>query len=121
MPISPDFSLLRNSFYGFNKSLRGYNFSPRGPFNYSARLQQLLESRALSSTRCPSSRPALAVATTTPMLNYLVRRLLLGLVTLVLITFLVYGLIRNMPGTPLTLEMGEDPSHKISEEDQERM
>lgn len=25
----------RNSFYAFNKRLRGYNFSPRGPFNYS--------------------------------------------------------------------------------------
>lgn len=25
----------RNSFYGFNKKLRGYNFSPRGPFGYS--------------------------------------------------------------------------------------
>ena len=25
----------RNSFYGFNKKLRGYNFSPRGPYNYS--------------------------------------------------------------------------------------
>lgn len=24
----------RNSFYAFNKKLRGYNFSPRGPFNY---------------------------------------------------------------------------------------
>jgi peptide/nickel transport system substrate-binding protein len=24
----------RNSFYGFNKSLRGYNFSPRGPYSY---------------------------------------------------------------------------------------
>ena len=24
----------RNSFYGFNKKLRGYNFSPRGPFLY---------------------------------------------------------------------------------------
>lgn len=24
----------RNSFYGFNRSLRGYNFSPRGPYNY---------------------------------------------------------------------------------------
>ena len=24
----------RNSFYGFNKRLRGYNFSPRGPYNY---------------------------------------------------------------------------------------
>lgn len=25
----------RNSFYAFNKKLRGYNFSPRGPYNYS--------------------------------------------------------------------------------------
>ncbi|MEM8866136.1 MAG: peptide-binding protein, partial [Planctomycetota bacterium] len=25
----------RNAFYGFNKKLRGYNFSPRGPYNYS--------------------------------------------------------------------------------------
>jgi peptide/nickel transport system substrate-binding protein len=25
----------RNSFYGFNKKLRGYNFSPRGPFGFS--------------------------------------------------------------------------------------
>jgi peptide/nickel transport system substrate-binding protein len=24
----------RNSYYGFNKRLRGYNFSPRGPFGY---------------------------------------------------------------------------------------
>lgn len=29
------FLYFRNSFYGFNKSLRGYNFSPRGPFHYS--------------------------------------------------------------------------------------
>ena len=29
------FLYFRNSFYAFNKSLRGYNFSPRGPFNYS--------------------------------------------------------------------------------------
>jgi peptide/nickel transport system substrate-binding protein len=26
---------LRSSFYGFNKRLRGYKFSPRGPFSYS--------------------------------------------------------------------------------------
>jgi peptide/nickel transport system substrate-binding protein len=25
----------QNSFYGFNKTLRGYNFSPRGPYHYS--------------------------------------------------------------------------------------
>ena len=38
------------------------------------------------------------------MFNYLVRRLALGLLTLLLITFLVYALIRNMPGTPLTAD-----------------
>ena len=25
---------VRNAFYGFSKQLRGYNFSPRGPYNY---------------------------------------------------------------------------------------
>ena len=29
------FLYFRNSFYGFGKQLRGYKFSPRGPFNYS--------------------------------------------------------------------------------------
>ena len=24
----------QNAYYGFNKSLRGYNFSPRGPYHY---------------------------------------------------------------------------------------
>ncbi len=28
------FLFYRNSFYAFNKSLRGYNFSPRGPYHY---------------------------------------------------------------------------------------
>ena len=37
------------------------------------------------------------------MINYIIRRLLLGALTLVLITFLIYALIRNIPGTPLTL------------------
>lgn len=56
------------------------------------------------------------------MLSYLVRRLLLGLVTLALITFVIFGLIRSMPGTPLTLALAEvDPSRRISEEDLERM
>ena len=55
------------------------------------------------------------------MLSYLVRRLLIGAFTLVLISFLVYALIRNMPGTPLTLVEGEDASKKISAEDIERM
>ncbi len=56
------------------------------------------------------------------MLNYLIRRLLIGLLTLLFITFGVYGLIRNMPGTPLTLSMAEsDPSKQISKEDMERL
>jgi len=56
------------------------------------------------------------------MATYLLRRLLLGLLTLLAITFIVYGLARNMPGTPLTVQMGEsDPSRKLNPEDQERM
>jgi peptide/nickel transport system permease protein len=47
---------------------------------------------------------------------------LLGLTTLVVITGFVYGLARNMPGTPLTVQLGEtDPSRKINPEDQERL
>jgi peptide/nickel transport system permease protein len=56
------------------------------------------------------------------MLTYLVRRLLIGTVTLLLITFVVFALIRNMPGTPLTVALGEvDPSRKIDPEDLKRM
>jgi peptide/nickel transport system permease protein len=56
------------------------------------------------------------------MLNYLLRRFLLACVTLLSITFGVYGLIRNMPGTPLTTAIGEmDPSKKINPEDLERL
>jgi peptide/nickel transport system permease protein len=36
------------------------------------------------------------------MFNYLVRRVLLGVLTLLMITFVIYALIRAMPGTPLT-------------------
>jgi peptide/nickel transport system permease protein len=38
------------------------------------------------------------------MLNYFVRRLLLALLTLLIITFLVYGLIRLMPGDPILMK-----------------
>lgn len=56
------------------------------------------------------------------MLNYLIRRLAIGLLTLLMITFVVYGLIRNMPGTPLTMDMAEsDPSKRISEEELKRL
>ena len=37
------------------------------------------------------------------MLTYLTRRILIGVFTLLAVTFIVYGLIRNMPGTPLTI------------------
>ncbi len=56
------------------------------------------------------------------MATYLLRRILLGLVTLVVITLLVYGLARSMPGNPLTVQLGEsDPSRKLNPEDQQRM
>ena len=55
------------------------------------------------------------------MATYLLRRLLLGILTLAVITCVVYGLARNMPGTPLTAQMGEDPSRKINAEDQKRL
>lgn len=43
------------------------------------------------------------------MLTYIARRLFIGVFTILAVTCLVYGLIRNMPGTPLTL-MQETPS-----------
>src|SRR6185436_18999577 len=56
------------------------------------------------------------------MLNFFVRRLAIGSLTLLLITFLIFGLIRNIPGTPLTVAIAElDPSRKIDPEDLARM
>jgi peptide/nickel transport system permease protein len=56
------------------------------------------------------------------MINYFVRRFLLGLVTLLLITFLVYGLIRMMPGDPLLMKLeAASPDRPIRIEDIERM
>lgn len=56
------------------------------------------------------------------MINYVIRRLGISLVTLAIITFLVYALIRHMPGTPLTLDAANiDPSKQISEEEMERL
>jgi peptide/nickel transport system permease protein len=56
------------------------------------------------------------------MLSYLIRRLFIGLFTLVLITFVIFALIRNMPGTPLTMDLAEtDPSRQISEEELQRL
>ncbi|MCA9260716.1 MAG: ABC transporter permease [Planctomycetales bacterium] len=51
------------------------------------------------------------------MTSYLIRRLALGLLTLLLITFLVYGLIRKIPGTPITGDVAQmDASKMISPE-----
>lgn len=47
------------------------------------------------------------------MIHYLVRRLLIGVVTLLCITFIVYGIVRQMPGDPTTVAINEsDPSFK---------
>ena len=54
------------------------------------------------------------------MLTYLTRRLMIGAMTLLFVTFLIYALIRSMPGTPLTLDPAtQDPSKKISKENLE--
>ena len=56
------------------------------------------------------------------MVDYLVRRLLLAAATLLLITFLVYGLIRLMPGDPLLVQLENiGPDKQIRPEDLERM
>ncbi|TWT96711.1 Glutathione transport system permease protein GsiC [Botrimarina colliarenosi] len=56
------------------------------------------------------------------MLDYLIRRILLGLGTLLLITFVVYGLIRVMPGDPLLVVMESmGPDKQPRPEDIERM
>jgi peptide/nickel transport system permease protein len=56
------------------------------------------------------------------MWNYLARRLLLGVLTLWLVTFLVYGLIRSMPGDPTLVRMERmAPGKTIRSEDLEQM
>lgn len=56
------------------------------------------------------------------MLDYLIRRIAIGALTLLLISFVVYALIRHIPGTPLTTEMAVmDPSKQISPEEIERL
>jgi peptide/nickel transport system permease protein len=54
--------------------------------------------------------------------SYLIRRLGIGVITLLLITFLVYGLIRKIPGSPITSDMAQmNPSKMISPEAAEKM
>ena len=56
------------------------------------------------------------------MLNYLIRRILLGILTLTLITGVVYGLIRAMPGSPLDTDPAMmDPSRQPDPKEFEQM
>jgi peptide/nickel transport system permease protein len=56
------------------------------------------------------------------MIQYLIRRCGIGLLTLSLITFLVYGLIRAMPGTPIAADPAQlDPSKQLSKEAEQRL
>src|SRR5688500_4308421 len=52
------------------------------------------------------------------MLHYIIRRLLLSVLTLLLVSCLIYALIRSMPGSPLVLNFSEtDPSKRLRPED----
>jgi len=56
------------------------------------------------------------------MLNYLLRRLAIGGITLLLITFLIYGLIRSMPGDPTVAEVNiMDPAQKADLDSQRKL
>ncbi|MFN0052638.1 MAG: ABC transporter permease [Planctomycetales bacterium] len=55
------------------------------------------------------------------MLQYVLRRLLIGGLTLLLITFVIFALVRNIPGTPLTNLSEANPDRKLSPETIERL
>ncbi|MCA9175967.1 MAG: ABC transporter permease [Planctomycetales bacterium] len=56
------------------------------------------------------------------MLSYLIRRIFVGCITLLLITVLIYWLIRHMPGTPLMLDMAVQSTDKrISDAEMKRL
>jgi peptide/nickel transport system permease protein len=56
------------------------------------------------------------------MLAYLIRRLAIGFLTLLCITFIVYAIVRFMPGTPLTADPAMlDPSRQMTKEYREKM
>ena len=56
------------------------------------------------------------------MLAYLVRRVAIGLLTLLLISFVIYALIRHIPGTPLTADPAMmDPSKQLTPAEIERL
>ncbi|MDP6442287.1 MAG: ABC transporter permease [Pirellulaceae bacterium] len=52
------------------------------------------------------------------MVSYLIRRSLLGLLTLWFVTMLIYGMIRSMPGDPLLIQQAEtSPEDAASQEE----
>ncbi|MBX3415294.1 MAG: ABC transporter permease [Pirellulales bacterium] len=56
------------------------------------------------------------------MLSYVIRRLLIGALTLLLITFAIYGLIRFMPGDPTVFALEQmDPGRALNKQEIERM
>jgi peptide/nickel transport system permease protein len=55
------------------------------------------------------------------MAQYLARRFLLGLVTLVAATFVVYLLIRAMPGDPALMQMPTDPRYRFDPKQYEQL
>ncbi|MDO4568937.1 MAG: ABC transporter permease [Planctomycetia bacterium] len=55
------------------------------------------------------------------MIAYIFRRILIGFFTLFLVTMIVYGMIRNMPGNPVAQMEAQDPSRVLSEEDKQRL
>ncbi len=48
------------------------------------------------------------------MLTYVVRRLLIGVITLLAITAIVYLLIRNMPGDPVSAQLAQNVDRKVT-------
>src|SRR5436853_4911812 len=56
------------------------------------------------------------------MISYVIRRLGIAMITLLLITMLIYGLIRAMPGSPVTSNMAQmNPSKMLSREAIEKL
>src|SRR5262245_15797039 len=56
------------------------------------------------------------------MWSYLARRILIGVLTLLIVTFLVYGLARSMPGDPILLRMQQqiDSGRRVDPESLKR-
>ena len=56
------------------------------------------------------------------MFAFLVRRTFLGVITLLLVTFVIYGLIRSMPGSPIDNDLALlDPSKVIDQDEIDRL